>query len=233
MINIMEGSFYQKITAAISKENHDDFSLSLKNSLDDIISFSGLYQNCCVCIVDAVDSTKITACLPKTDVCKYYSIFLNAMALIAREFGATVVKNVGDSLLYYFPEISNTHSNSSFIDSLECGMFMIRVHNIINEKMVDEGLPHVDYRISADYGMVMQAKSVASANDDIFGSPVNICAKINNYALRNGMVIGGDLYQIAKSIKVYNFQPINDYSVGFKTKYSIYRVLNSRISDYK
>ena len=42
-------------------------------------------QNCCVCFVDIVDSTRITSSINNPEkVRKYYEIFLNTMAAIAR-----------------------------------------------------------------------------------------------------------------------------------------------------
>jgi len=61
--------------------------------------------------VNAVNSTSTTAKLVNGKLCKYYSIFLNAMSLIIKEFGGEVVKNVGDSLLYYFPGTVDGCSN--------------------------------------------------------------------------------------------------------------------------
>jgi len=206
------------------EKSHCSLETSLRTGLDEIVSFSGTYKNYCVCIVDVVNSTKITATLPREKMCKYYSIFLNAMALIAKEFGASVVKIIGDSMLYYFPETSDVYKKLSFADSLECGMAMIDAHRIINTKMSEERLPHVDYRISADYGSIMTAKSVTSLNDDVFGSSVNICAKINSLAESNGMVIGGDLYQIVKSFIGYDFKPVTDCSIGLKLQYPVYSI---------
>jgi class 3 adenylate cyclase len=200
------------------------FSEQLKFALDETISFSGIYENYCVCIVDAVNSTKITASLPKTKMCKYYGIFLNAMAIIVREFGGSVVKNVGDSLLYYFPETSELSNRTAFTKPLECGIAMIEAHGVIDTKMNQEGLPPVDYRISADYGAVMTAKSVNSFNADLFGSTVNICSKINSQALPNNMVVGGDLYQIVKSFTEYHFEPTLSYSTGLKLQYPVYTI---------
>ena len=37
------------------------------------------------------------------DIRKYYSIFINTMATVGANFGAKIVKNVGDSVIYYFP----------------------------------------------------------------------------------------------------------------------------------
>jgi hypothetical protein len=34
---------------------------------------------------------------------KYYSIFINTMADVIRDFNETIIKNTGDNLLYYFP----------------------------------------------------------------------------------------------------------------------------------
>jgi two-component system response regulator ChvI len=68
------------------------------------IQFTGNSHNCCVCFVDVVDSTRITVEITNTEkIERYYSIFINTMAAIARNSGANIIKNTGDSLIYYFP----------------------------------------------------------------------------------------------------------------------------------
>jgi len=203
------------------QQNLAYFSERLNSQLDEIISFNGKTKNCCVATVDAVNSTNITAALTKENTCKYYGIFLNAMALIAREYGACVVKNIGDSILYYFCDEKNPNGQS-FAKTLECGMTMLRCSKIINSILLKEGLPSVSYRISADYGTVMLAKSVTSSSDDIFGPTVNICSKINRKAKPNSMVIGNDLYEVVKHLKDYSFKPIAEQSVGLKFQYPVY-----------
>jgi class 3 adenylate cyclase len=91
---------------------------------------------------------------------------------------------------------------------LECFTTMILAHDIINAKLHSENLPSVSYRISADYGRVEVATSSSSKSEDLFGSTMNTCAKINSMAEPNGIVIGGDLYQI---IKLFSF--INGYEL--------------------
>ncbi len=200
----------------------------LRNTLYNEITFSGNYISCCVGIVDAVNSTNISAKLVNGKLCKYYSIFLNAMAVIAREFGAVVVKNVGDSLLYYFPQTLDGYSKSALKDMLECNLTMIESHLIINKKMLEENLPSVNYRVSVDYGNVMIAKSLNTSNDDIFGATVNLCAKINSKAAPNSIVIGGDLHQIVKNFGEYDFNLISSYSSGLKLEYPIYTIMRSK-----
>jgi class 3 adenylate cyclase len=66
----------------------------------------------------------------------------------------------------------------------------------INGRLNEEKLPSLSYRISADHGEVQFARSASSQSDYLFGSTVNVCAKINSIASPNGMVIGNNLYQI-------------------------------------
>jgi two-component system response regulator ChvI len=214
------------------------------NGLSEEISFSGQTQNFCVCFVDMVGSTKITAETNNTEkVRKYYSIFINTMAVIARNFDAKIIKNTGDCLITYFPKTSDSTNKSAFKDVIECGLTMIEASPIINAKLKQEGLLSISYRISADYGAVEVAKSITSQNYDFFGSTVNLCAKINSKAPPNGMVIGGDLYQIVKkSYDYYRFEELGGYSiVSFKHPYPIYSVIsknrnnniNNALSQYK
>jgi two-component system, OmpR family, response regulator ChvI len=182
------------------------------------ISFTGGSQNCCICFIDIVDSTKITQDITDAGkIAKYYSIFINTMAALARDFDATVIKNTGDSLIYYFPKTADSPNNmSAFKSVFECGLTMISVNPIINTKLQkEEGLPNISYRISADYGRVEIAKSLTSTSEDLFGHTVNLCAKINSKAEPNGMVIGNKLYQVTKTRfeDDYHFKKIDEFSI--------------------
>jgi len=203
------------------------------------ISFSSKSQSYCVCFVSMVDSIGATFTIRDPDkVRRYYSIFINTMAAIARNFGAKVIKNTGTSLLYYFPKTSDSSNLSAFKDVIECGLTMMVANKVINMKLKEEELPSLQYKISADYGRVEVARSLSSPDtDDLFGSTMNICAKINSMASPNGMVIGSDLYYVAKKFSsysfegyghhYYNFKRIGDYSIAasFKHQYPVYSVV--------
>ena len=197
----------------------------------DTIMFSSKCVDYCVGIVDIVNSTKISASLSGPKIGRYYSIFLNNMGSIVRKYGGVAVKNIGDSLLYYFPETSDPTSKSGFIKSLECGLAMLAEHDNINTILRAEGLPTLDYRVSADYGGIMLAKSSVSPIEDIFGPPVNMCSKINPKAVPNTAVIGGDLHQVVKHLDFYSFEEVKGCSVGFKHQYSVYTVKHNGRKD--
>jgi CheY-like chemotaxis protein len=132
---------------------------------------------------------------------KYYEIFLNTMAAIARNYGAKIVKNVGDCLIFYFPETSDP-KEYSFKNVLECCITMQEAQATINEKLEQEQLPSISYRISSDYGTVEIARSAGSQNDDLFGPTMNICAKINSKASPGEIVIGEGLSKVMRSLSL-------------------------------
>ena len=186
-------------------------------------------QNFCVCLVDIVGSTKTTARI--VDVKKirnYYTIFLNTMSMIAGACRAKIIKNTGDCLILYFPDTKDTDNSSAFNLVMECGLMMLGAHAVINKKLETEGLPFVDYRISADYGRLDIARSKDAQVDDLFGPTMNLCAGINSKAPSNSMVIGGDLYRLIKSFSSkesyskYTFKDSGEYSIGFKQTYPVY-----------
>jgi two-component system response regulator ChvI len=183
----------------------------------------------CVCIVDIVNSSQITARIAVGNkIKKYYEIFLNAMAALAKNFGAKVIKNVGDALLFYFPDTSDSENMIAFKEVLECCTAIIAAHEFINIRLEAEALPPVSYRISADYGRVEVATTVTSGAEDLFGPTVNMCAKINSQAEPNGIVIGGDLHEMMKrySFKDYSFEEVGKkLPVGIRYSYPVYSVV--------
>ena len=201
------------------------------------ISFVDRSMTYCVCFVDMVNSTGITAELAsdRQKIGKYYSIFINTMATLVRNYGAKIVKNAGDALMFYFPETSNCSNESAFKEAFHCFTTMIIARDIINIKLSSEDLPPVSYRISSDYGRVEIATSTSSKCEDLFGSTVNICAKMNSMAESNGIVIGGDLYQIIRSSsfthKIHFKELQGGYSVGFSHKYPVYCVSTTDLFD--
>jgi class 3 adenylate cyclase len=194
------------------------------------IAFSGKVQECCVCFIDMVGSTKIASDLTSAQLSRYYEIFLNTVARIAGNFGAKIVKNAGDALIFYFENARQQQDDQeksarNFKNVLDCCLTMGMAGGALNAKMLSEKLPPVQYRISADYGEVSVAKSSSSQSEDLFGSAMNICAKINSKARPNGLVIGQALFEQVKGMDgYYAFVPTSEKLVGLKGEYGVYHV---------
>ena len=189
---------------------------------DQMIVFKEIDQSYCVGIVDIVNSTQITAKLSQVKACEYYTVFLNALGYIAEANGATVVKNIGDSILFYFPELSK--DKDSFLTPITCGEKMLEASDLINKIFAKRELPKIQYRVSVDYGPLMIAIYKTSRCEDIFGSTVNLCSKINRITKPNGMAIGNDFYQIIKKSDQHKFREIKKLQTGLKQGYPVYEV---------
>jgi two-component system, OmpR family, response regulator ChvI len=213
-------------------ENQSIFPNNVDPSREEIRFF--LSQNYSVLFVDMIDSTRITAEITNAyKVRKYYEVFLREMSAIARMFNAKVVKNSGDCIVCYFPLTSDPANRPAFLDVIKCGTAMVAARYSLNAEMNEEKLPSLSYRISADYGRVELAISKNSKTEDLFGATVNICSKINHFARPNGMVIGGDLFQLIRrfSFSGYRFEECGSFSLGFKQPYPLYSVVGENAVD--
>jgi adenylate cyclase len=199
------------------------------NALDDFVSFSGIPEYYIIGFVDIVNSSNITAKLSFKKASLYYSIFLNSMSVIVKACDGLVIKNIGDCLMFHFKINNNLSKKDSFSKVLDCGMNMINARDLINERLLQYELPELNYRISADYGCILVADSKTSFNQDLFGSPVNICSMINPLAFPNSMVIGQELYKNVKSQKGYEFNKINPCLILAKKRYEVYEVKKNTI----
>jgi two-component system, OmpR family, response regulator ChvI len=239
----------------ISSKSEDRTKITEEGEEENEIAFSDKSQDCCVCFVSMVDPISAISEIRDPDkIRRYYSIFINTMAAIARNFNAKIIKNTASSLIFYFPKTSTISLDSSslasdnrtnsyehaFKDVIECGITMIAASDIINAKLKEEGgLPRMHYKISTDYGRVEVARSLSSPDtDDLFGSTMNVCAKINSMASASGMVIGSKLYYIVRKLSTatsangsdhyYKFKRIGQCSIdaSFKHQYPVYSVIS-------
>ena len=78
------------------------------------IVFSDKSRKCCVCFVSMVDPINANLKLVNhIKIRRYYSVFINTMAAIARNFNAKIIKNTASSLIFYFPKTCTISIDSS------------------------------------------------------------------------------------------------------------------------
>ena len=185
----------------------------IKQQEDILLQFSDYSEKYCVCMIDIMNSTKITSQLSNSQTSEFYRIFLNSTALIVRNFGGIVVKNIGDALLFYFP-VLHDEQELTIKKCLNCCLTLGESQNDISTKLKKEKLPSIDYRISATYGIVRIARTSTSSVNDIFGATVNRCAKINRSAPANSLIIGEEFYETAKNLEGYGFKRVESEIVS-------------------
>jgi len=159
---------------------------------------------------------------------KYYSLFINWVSGIIGGYSGKVVKNTGDGLLFYFALLDDSPIKA-VRNCLNSAITLSLLHHNVNSKFISELLPELDYRISLDYGEVTFAQTVDSTTSDIFSTTVNICAKINKVVEPNKVIIGGDLYRIARNLSGYDFHEVKKTISISKRAYSLYTVSEARL----
>jgi hypothetical protein len=72
-----------------------------------------------------VDSIRFTFQIKDAEkIRKYYSIFINTMAAISRNFRAKIIKNTGTSLVYFF---------SKLLFSISISKHLLRIISLLSE----------------------------------------------------------------------------------------------------
>jgi class 3 adenylate cyclase len=188
-----------------------------------LLQFSKHNEDCCVCMIDIIQSTMLASELDEEKTRKFYSIFINSIAEIVKSFNGIVVKNIGDAVLFYFTGIKSSDSKS-FLNAIECCLTICDSNEKISANLQKEILPSIAYRVSMTYGTVSLAQVSTSSVKDIFGSTVNRCAKINRFALPNTLVVGSDVHGNVKDTTKYNFKNMNVNPTGTNQLYTVYLV---------
>lgn len=217
-------AFSNQISEPAKLVHEDDImeASNFKTHPNYCVTFAERQISCCIGIVDMVNSTKLAATLGMKKMSAYYQYFLNLMSKVIIEFDGQIIKNIGDCLLFYFPKTESHQNTSVFRECLDCSLAMIQTRDFLCSQMKKERLPCVSYRISLDYGGVVPMKSTDSNSQDMIGPAINMCSKINRCAKENGIVLGGDLYEIVKRFDGFVFKQVKGYSLGLKLAYPAY-----------
>lgn len=183
----------------------------------------------CVCFADIVDSTLLTLRISQSNgVREFYSTYINTLSSVVKSFNSVVLKNTGDGLIYYFPATSDPSNKQAFRDVLLCASAALAARPELNKILGGQRLPELNYRISCDYGKHEVGEFSSTQSTDFVSSTMNICSKINSMAEPNGIVIGGDLYQIFRSLSIngFEFHSKGAYPLGFSREYPVYSVVS-------
>jgi CheY-like chemotaxis protein len=192
------------------------------------IPFTDYSERVCVSVIDIIGSTGIVSTIGNSkDIRAFYGIFLNKISNILKKYRANIIKTVGDGIISYFPDTIDITNIRAFENVLECCFAQIEDRFAINSMLTEQRLPTITYRVSVDFGKVERTRFDGFDSEDLFGSTINVCSKMNLYAQPNGIVVGNDLYRIIRSFKqlddAYTFHEMNSYYSGTgKYSYPLY-----------
>ena len=189
----------------------------------DEIRFINNSKKCCICFIDLVNSTESVLKMSNLEqMRKYYSMFINCVSDTVKRNSGIIIKNMGDSLFFYFPNTSEVDKSNvlAFNKVLDCGFEILDMRYEINKELIKDNIRPFDYRICMDYGIVDLARVRDYNQVDLFGPIVNICAKINSsVSVYNEITIGLNFYRFLTSLSAATFS--TNYSFSYHREYRI------------
>lgn len=234
LIDVADNNIMQSSINKLNSNSKNSHPIVPKQNSSNDITLENNSENFCVSLIDIIGSTKIVSTIDSSkNIRNFYGTFLNSVANILKKYHAKIIKTVGDGIISYFPETIDTSNLSAFENVVKCSFAQIEERSNINTTLLENNLPTISYRVSIDYGKVERTQIKGFDKEDLFGSTVNFCSKINLFAPPNSIVIGNDLCQIMKSLKVvntpYKLEEMNSYYCGAgKFSYPLY--LLSRVN---
>ena len=208
----------------------------MKNFSSKDVRFSGVTIKSCVGFIVLIDSpTNIATMDHLESIRKYYSIFIKSISKIVKSYGGKVLKNIGDSILFYFPKTSDINDTNSFQQAIECDFKILDERYRINDDLTRQHLPPFNFRLSLDYGVLDLALVDDYSQTDLFGSTLNLCSKMNSssFSISNEIIIGDRLYKVLKSSNIINnyyFINNGEYKIIELNRYPTYNI--RKINNY-
>jgi class 3 adenylate cyclase/tetratricopeptide (TPR) repeat protein len=136
---------------------------------------------------------------------------------IVEDYGGSLIKEVGDSVMVYFPDALN---------ALKASIKMQHQFNSYNKNSESRNVIHI--RVGIHFGKVIVEEK------DIYGDVVNVASKLTNLANGDQIFISQEVYELTKNLPSAKFESVNFWNMkNVPTGLTIYKVVweTSRISE--
>ena len=189
MISESQERILNSITKGIEYEaTVDESDLFLRKHVSEKLPMVVMY-------VDLVGSTDITLRLPEEKIAVIISSFAQEMAISIKQHNGFTLKFVGDAVIGYFIDVSTLLAADK---AIECAKNMIDImEKGINPVLNEYDYPDLYIKVGIDFGMnmiVRYGSDKRKSHVDILGPSMNMASKIQNMAVPNQLLIGGDVY---------------------------------------
>jgi class 3 adenylate cyclase len=183
----------------------------LKNSVASFVEAhpDASMHNIAVLFTDVVGSTKYFKAYGdmkgREMLRKHHRIAIS----IVEDYGGSLIKEVGDSVMVYFPDALN---------ALKASIKMQHQFNSHNRN--NELRDQIRIRVGIHYGKVIVEEK------DIYGDVVNVAAKLTNLANGDQVFVSREVYELTKNPSTAKFELVNFWNMkNVPTGLTIYRVI--------
>lgn len=190
------------------------------------VTLSSKRKKLTVFFSDIVDFTDTTDTMESEDLSELLNDYLNDMTLIALEYGATVDKYIGDSIMLFFGDPESKGAKEDAILCVEMALKMQKHMELLHNRWREKGFTkpfEVRMGIHTGYCTVGNFGSENRLEYTIIGSTVNLASRIESVALAGEVFISEEtkilVQESFKTLKRVKITP-----KGFKRDIQLYSV---------
>ena len=175
---------------------------------------------------DLVNFTETTDKLQSEDLTSLLNHYLTEMSKLALEFGATIDKYIGDSIMAFFGDPESRGVKEDALACVRMGIAMVKRMRELQAEWQELGAEkpfHLRVGINTGYCTVGNFGSEDRMDYTIIGSAVNLTARLQSNSEIDGILMGHETYSLVKDavaaeeqtpIKMKGFaEPIRCYKV--------------------
>jgi len=175
---------------------------------------------------DLVNFTETTDKLQSEDLTSLLNHYLTEMSKLALEFGATIDKYIGDSIMAFFGDPESRGVKEDALACVRMGIAMVKRMRELQVEWQELGAEkpfHLRVGINTGYCTVGNFGSEDRMDYTIIGSAVNLTARLQSNSEIDGILMGHETYSLVKDavaaeeqtpIKMKGFaEPIRCYKV--------------------
>ena len=181
-----------------------DRDIEVIDQLSEILVYAGfperdvLKKNITILLSDIRGFSSISESYPATDVVQMLNRYFDAMGEIITNYGGTIDKLMGDSILvvFGFPEERETDAENA----IACAVEMQAAMSKLNDTNRSLGMPDLFVGIAINTGSVVVGDLGSEHYHEytIIGDEVNLTSRIEAHCLRGQILISENTYEVTK-----------------------------------
>lgn len=190
------------------------------------VTLSSKRKKLTVFFSDIVDFTDTTDTMESEDLSDLLNDYLNDMTLIALEYGATVDKYIGDSIMLFFGDPESKGVKEDAIACVEMAIKMQKHMDILHNRWREKGFTkpfEVRMGVHTGYCTVGNFGSENRLEYTIIGSTVNLASRIESSATPGEIFISEETQLLVQD----NFKTIQEMKItpkGFKRDITLFSI---------
>ena len=203
------------VHGSISADTSQNRRRKLTIFFSDIVGFADL--------TDSVEPELLTGLLNE---------YLNEMSTIAKKYGGTIDKYIGDAIMIYFGDADESDARQDAVNAVTMALEMQSFIKVLRDSWKKQGISHhLQIRIGINTGYCTIGNFGSSERMDYtaIGGQVNAAARLEQLSEKGGILVSGATYLLVKELVDAEFRGQLQVK-GIQHPIEVYQILGEKES---